>query len=126
MADSINSKDSNIAESALPKLSEKNAGSSSIQHHQYGLISAIFIIVNSIIGSGIFSTPASVYKHAGSVGLSLMLWLAGGFISLCGSLMALEVSTLGNCPVNTDNLAVWNWYTCFRWIEELFRTFNSK
>ncbi|TIC22551.1 putative methionine permease [Wallemia mellicola] len=90
----MNSKsvDSKIAESASLKLSDKDTGSSSNQY-QYGLTSAIFIIVNSIIGSGIFSTPASVYKHAGSVGLSLMLWLVGGFVSLCGSLMALEFGT---------------------------------
>lgn len=125
MMDSIKSKDSNIAESASPKLSEKDIGSSSNQH-QYGLTSAIFIIVNSIIGSGIFSTPASVYKHAGSVGLSLMLWLVGGFISLCGSLMALEVSPFGISSVHSDNYAVWHRYTSFRWIEELFRTFNTK
>ncbi|TIC00628.1 amino acid transporter [Wallemia mellicola] len=92
MTGSIQSKASNTAASSFTNLGEKDTGSSPI-HHQYGLLSAIFIIVNSIIGSGIFSTPASVYKHAGSVGLSLMLWLAGGFISLCGSSMALEFGT---------------------------------
>lgn len=123
----MNSKsvDSKIAESASLKLSDKDTGSSSNQY-QYGLTSAIFIIVNSIIGSGIFSTPASVYKHAGSVGLSLMLWLVGEFVSLCGSLMALEVGPLDILCVHSTNSAVWHRYTCFRWIEELFGTLNTK
>lgn len=55
-----------------------------------GIAGTVFLILNKMIGTGIFSTPASVFAATGSVGLSLVLWLAGGLIVLSGLSTYLE------------------------------------
>jgi basic amino acid/polyamine antiporter, APA family len=45
------------------------------------------LVIGSVIGSGIFLVPATVLKQVnGSVGLALLVWLAGGLLSLMGAL----------------------------------------
>ncbi|PRT57032.1 High-affinity methionine permease [Wickerhamiella sorbophila] len=55
-----------------------------------GMVSAIFLILNRIIGTGIFATPATIYSLAGSVGLSLILWAVGSLIALSGLMVYME------------------------------------
>ncbi|RAL60967.1 hypothetical protein DID88_010063 [Monilinia fructigena] len=60
---------------------------------EIGPLSAIFLIFNRMIGTGIFSTPSTILALSGSVGLSLFIWVyvchvcrttrLGGF-KLCG------------------------------------------
>ncbi|PYI35218.1 amino acid transporter [Aspergillus indologenus CBS 114.80] len=61
-----------------------------LQDRKIGVLGAISLIVNKIIGAGIFSTPSTIFKLSGSVGLSLMLWVIAGIISACGALVMLE------------------------------------
>jgi basic amino acid/polyamine antiporter, APA family len=47
----------------------------------------IFIVVGTVIGSGIFIVPASVLRQTGgAVGLAMLVWLAAGVLSLLGAL----------------------------------------
>ncbi|KAM4066360.1 amino acid permease [Hirsutella rhossiliensis] len=50
----------------------------------------MFLIFNKVIGTGIFSTPSVVFASAGSVGVSLILWLVGAIIAFCGLSVFLE------------------------------------
>lgn len=77
-----------------------------LQDRRIGVFGAISLIVNKTIGAGcvllgprsspiltpssIFSTPASIFKLAGSPGMSLMLWVIAGAISTCGAMVMLE------------------------------------
>ncbi|GJP96299.1 hypothetical protein CBS115989_9882 [Aspergillus niger] len=61
-----------------------------LQDRKIGALGAISLVVNKIVGAGIFSTPSTIFKLSGSVGLSLILWVVAGIISACGALVMLE------------------------------------
>jgi amino acid transporter len=54
---------------------------------------AIGLIVGTIVGVGIFRTPSLVAEHAGSAGVALLAWLAGGLVSLLGALCYAELAS---------------------------------
>ena len=63
------------------------------QKRQIGVTSAVFLIGNRIIGTGIFATPSAILALSGSVGLSLFMWVAGMIIALAGTAVYLEFGT---------------------------------
>jgi len=53
----------------------------------------LLLFIGSVIGSGIFLTPGLILRRVdGSVGLSLLVWLFGGILSLLGALTYAELS----------------------------------
>ncbi|RMD41295.1 hypothetical protein DV735_g3842, partial [Chaetothyriales sp. CBS 134920] len=58
-----------------------------------GFTSAVFLILNRMIGTGIFATPSAIFSLSGSVGLSLFMWVAGTIIATTGMLVYMEFGT---------------------------------
>lgn len=56
-----------------------------------GFGSAISIVIDTIIGSGIFFKQASVFDATGSSTLTILAWILGGLITLTGGLTIAEV-----------------------------------
>ncbi|KAI9727000.1 MAG: hypothetical protein M1834_008582 [Cirrosporium novae-zelandiae] len=55
-----------------------------------GVPSAIFLIFNRMIGTGIFATPSSVVELSGSIGLALFIWVIGMLIAAAGMATYME------------------------------------
>ena len=54
-----------------------------------GWSSAYILVISRVVGSGIFATPGSIFKSAGSIGLTVLLWVVGtivGGVSLAVSM----------------------------------------
>jgi hypothetical protein len=56
-------------------------------------ITVIFLNVNQMVGTGIFSTPGSILDATGSVGLSLLYWTIGFFMAVAGFAVYLELAS---------------------------------
>ena len=60
-----------------------------------GLWDLVGMIIGTVIGSGIFLVPGAVLRAVGnSVPVALMVWLAGGVLSLLGALTCGELSAM--------------------------------
>ncbi|XP_073178801.1 cystine/glutamate transporter-like isoform X2 [Lepidochelys kempii] len=57
------------------------------------LTRAIALTIGTVVGSGIFIAPKGVLKNSGNVGLSLVVWLACGILSLFGALSYADLGT---------------------------------
>ncbi|KAG4076090.1 hypothetical protein HA402_011436 [Bradysia odoriphaga] len=70
-----------------------------------GLFSGVALIVGTMIGSGIFVSPSGLLVRTGSVGISFLIWLACGLLSLLGALAYAELGTM-----NTSSGAEWAYF----------------
>jgi amino acid transporter len=72
-------------------LAEEEARQGSLPR-RLGLLSAVAVLVGSTIGTGIFRSPAGIATRVPDEGLYLLLWVLGGFFSLCGALTLAELA----------------------------------
>ncbi|KAF7530867.1 hypothetical protein G7054_g9430 [Neopestalotiopsis clavispora] len=73
----------------------QEAGGAPVESHSplgynVGPVTILFLNISMMIGTGIYSTPSSILKGTGSVGLSMIYWVLGGIISLCSGAVYLE------------------------------------
>lgn len=62
--------------------------------HSIGLLSATAMVVGIIIGASIFVQPSEVNRHVPSVAGVLAVWAAAGVLTLFGSLVCAELSSV--------------------------------
>lgn len=58
------------------------------------LLDTTFLVIGSVIGSGIFMTTGFIAEYLPSPGLILIVWLTGGFIALSGALSFAELGAM--------------------------------
>ncbi|KAI2631347.1 amino acid transporter [Hypomontagnella submonticulosa] len=61
--------------------------------YHVGWLTVIFLNVNQMIGTGIFSTPGTILNSTGSVGLALMYWTIGLLLAIAGFSVYLELAS---------------------------------
>ena len=58
---------------------------------ELGLFDAVMINAGTMIGSGIFIVPGAIAAGFLASGPSLLVWVVGGFVSICGALCVAEL-----------------------------------
>ncbi|KAJ2907448.1 hypothetical protein GGI21_003877, partial [Coemansia aciculifera] len=81
-------------DTAVEEFTERQQSPNDVLERKLGLWSGMAIVVGSIIGSGIFSSPALVLDSVGSVGMSMVVWGIGALVSLCGCAAYMELGTM--------------------------------
>jgi basic amino acid/polyamine antiporter, APA family len=61
---------------------------------QLNLLDTTFLVIGSVIGSGIFMTSGFIAEYLPSPGLILLVWLVGGVFALCGALSFAELGAM--------------------------------
>jgi amino acid transporter len=65
------------------------------ESRKIGITGAVFLILNKMIGTGIFSTPSGIFAATGSVGVALFLWIIGRIHRKAKQLSSVLTSSAG-------------------------------
>ncbi|HWI60774.1 MAG TPA: amino acid permease [Symbiobacteriaceae bacterium] len=76
----------------IPVGERKPLQSSQHLRRDLGLSHAMFTVVGTVIGSGIFALPAVVFARAAAPGMGVGAWIVGGLVSLAAGLTVAELS----------------------------------
>ncbi|KAJ5646184.1 hypothetical protein N7490_002556 [Penicillium lividum] len=77
------------------RLTVQEASGAPVEQHSplgysVGSVTVVFLNLSMMIGTGVFSTPSTILAGTGSVGLSLIYWTLGFFMSYCTLSVYLE------------------------------------
>lgn len=79
-------------ERAVPNESNGPAADVAAMPAEFGLWMAVFVVVASMVGTGVLTTSGYTMYLVGSNAWMLALWLIGGLIAICGALTLAELS----------------------------------
>ncbi|MGY3779023.1 APC family permease [Isobaculum melis] len=57
-------------------------------------LTALTMVIGTVIGAGVFFKPTAVFGAAGAPGLGLLAWILGGMIAIAGGLTIAEIGTI--------------------------------
>ncbi|WP_277630814.1 APC family permease [Atopococcus tabaci] len=57
-------------------------------------LTALTVLVGTVIGAGVFFKPAAVFTASGAPGVGLLAWLIAGIITIAGGLTVAEIGTI--------------------------------
>lgn len=60
---------------------------------RFGFWTGLFVVVASMVGTGVLTTSGYTLKATGSQSALLLLWLLGGVIAVCGAVTLTELAT---------------------------------
>ncbi|KAF4344215.1 high affinity methionine permease [Fusarium beomiforme] len=68
-------------------------------------LTIIFLNLNHMVGTGIFSTPATILRLTGSIGLALVYWVIGFLLAVAG--LAVHMEFTSYFPNRSGSEVVW-------------------
>jgi APA family basic amino acid/polyamine antiporter len=71
---------------------ESTGGENPSMPAEFGLAMATFVVVASMVGSGVLTTSGYTVAFVGSNQWMLLLWIVGGITAICGALTLAELS----------------------------------
>ena len=70
----------------------RTSGPASEAPPAFGLATATFIVISSMVGTGVLTTSGFTVYAVGSNQLMLALWVVGGLLAVCGALTLCELA----------------------------------
>lgn len=82
-----------IADPAADKVNDDFRDFIIPEDRKLGIFSTTILIVNRVVGTGLYSTPSAIIARTESVGATLLFWVLGGLMTFAGIFVYLEFGT---------------------------------